>query len=207
MIKKIIQFFCLISLGYSFMLEASDKVSRNTKQAQAVFAMGCFWCAESEFRDHQTNNFIPGVLDLTVGYAGGTTPNPTYENHKGYKEAVKITYDPSVITYAKLLDIFWRNIDPFDAKGQFCDKGDPYTAVVFFNDEAQKREAENSKASVETQLKKAIVTEITPQTTFFAAEAYHQNYKAKNPARYQYYRWRCGRDARLKEIWGEIPHQ
>lgn len=168
---------------------------------EAIFAMGCFWCAESEFRDHESNKLLPGITALRVGYAGGTNPNPTYESHEGYKEAVKITYDPDVISYDKLLTIFWHNVDPFDAKGQFCDKGFPYTAAIFYKNNAQKVQALASKSQIEKQLNKAVVTEIIPYTTFYDAEEYHQEYKTKNPTRYTYYRWRCGRDARLKAIY------
>lgn len=174
------------------------------KTEEAIFAMGCFWCGESEFRDHKTNQTFPGIENIRVGYACGTLPNPTYENHPGYIEAVKVTYNPDVITYAQLLDIFWRNVDPFDEEGQFCDKGDPYKAVIFTKDETQSKLAEASKLDAQKKLGKNVVTEIKPYTTFYDAEEYHQNYKAKNPLRYKYYRWNCGRDARLKEVWGQV---
>lgn len=167
---------------------------------EALFAMGCFWCGEAAFRDHKTNKFIPGILDLKVGYAGGTIPNPRYESHEGYKEAVKITYDPKILSYDKLLDIFWHNIDPFDGKGQFCDKGFPYTSVIFYTDD-QKKQAEESKNKIAKELSMDIKTELIPKTTFYDAEEYHQNYKSKNPVRYKFYRWNCGRDQRLQEIW------
>lgn len=179
-----------------------SKMTLPTKSEEAIFAMGCFWCGESEFRDHETNKEIPGIISIRVGYAGGEIPNPTYENHKGYKEAVKVTYDPTIISYEKLLDIFWHNVDPFDDKGQFCDKGFPYTSVIFYENEDQKAKAETSKVQLADQLKQDIKTELTVKTTFYDAEEYHQNYKAKNPSKYKFYRWNCGRDKRLKQVWG-----
>lgn len=172
------------------------------KKEVAIFAMGCFWCGESEFRDHASGKLLPGIISLRVGYAGGTRPNPTYENHEGYKEAVKVEFDPTVISYEKLLDIFWHNVDPFDLKGQFCDKGFPYTSVIYAHNDAQKSAALSSLKNTQKLLGKEIATEILPATTFYDAEEYHQNYKEKNPVRYKFYRWNCGRDQRLKEIWG-----
>lgn len=166
----------------------------------AVFAMGCFWCAESEFRDPKTHEALPGIISLRVGYAGGVTPNPTYENHKGYKEALKIRFDPQKISYETLLNIFWHNIDPLDAQGQFCDKGPAYTSVIFYNDIKQKEAALESKNKIKNQVK-GNFTEIIPYSSFYDAEEYHQNYKKKNPIAYRYYRWNCGRDQRLKALW------
>ncbi|MBS0289541.1 MAG: peptide-methionine (S)-S-oxide reductase MsrA [Proteobacteria bacterium] len=191
MIKQLIT-----TVIFSFLTYSSWAASQ-----EAVFAMGCFWCGESEFRDHNNNNLLPGILTLRVGYAGGITPNPHYEDHEGYKEAVKVIFDPAVISYDKLLDIFWHNVDPFDEAGQFCDKGSSYTAVIFYKDEVQKQLALKTKAQYEQKFNKEIVTQIIPYTTFYDAEEYHQNYKAKNSVRYHYYRWRCKRDERLKEIW------
>lgn len=188
-----------IHLIFSNNLYASDRSSE-----EAIFAMGCFWCGESEFRDHETNKLLPGIIKLRVGYAGGTKPNPTYESHEGYKEAVKIIYDADLISYEKLLTIFWHNIDPFDAKGQFCDKGLQYTAAIFYTNNTQKIQADTSKAQVEKQLNKAVATEVIAKTTFYDAEEYHQNYKAKNPVRYKYYRYNCGRDKRLETIWRNV---
>lgn len=165
-----------------------------------IFAMGCFWCAEAEFRDPKTHEPLPGIISMRVGYAGGVKPNPTYENHEGYKEALKIIYDPKQISYEQLLTIFWHNIDPLDARGQFCDKGPAYTSVIFYTDQDQKEMALQSKNNIKTQLKENF-TEIIPYTTFYDAEEYHQDYKTKNPITYRYYRWNCGRDQRLKELW------
>lgn len=169
---------------------------------EAIFAMGCFWCGESEFRTEDASKTIPGVIDIRVGYAGGTKPNPTYESHEGYKEALKITYDPNIITYSDLLKIFWHNIDPLDEKGQFCDKGFPYTSGIFYQNEAQLNLARESLKAAEQSLGQAIKTELIQATTFYDAEEYHQNYKFKNKTKYKFYRWNCGRDQRLKELWG-----
>lgn len=179
---------------------ASSTNSSIAKSGQALFAMGCFWCGEAEFRNHATNELLPGVTALTVGYAGGTTPNPTYEAHEGYREAVKLAFDPDVITYSQLLDIFWKNIDPLDGSGQFCDIGFSYSAAIFYFDEQQKAIAQQKKQELETKFKVKVETDILPVTTFYQAEDYHQNYKAKNPISYKFYRWRCGRDQRLQEL-------
>lgn len=162
----------------------------------AVFGMGCFWCGESEFRSHQTGQPLPGIESIRVGYAGGTEPNPTYENHNGYVEAVKVTFDAKLIGYEDLLSIFWNNIDPYDPSGQFCDKGPSYISVIYYTSENQKEMAIKSKMA----LIGSVVTEILPLTTFYDAEEYHQNYSSKNPIRYNYYRWGCGRDKRLKQL-------
>lgn len=170
---------------------------------EAILAMGCFWCGESEFRDHDDPSRLKeGIIALEVGFTGGTKENPTYKDHEGYKEAVKITYDPNKVSYGDLLSIFWKNIDPYDAVGQFCDKGDPYKAVIYFQGEEEQKLAEKTKKETQEKLGgKAIVTEIVPYTNFVKAEDYHQNYKLKNPIRYKYYRWNCGRDQRLAELW------
>lgn len=168
----------------------------------AIFAMGCFWCAESEF------NGLEGVINVTVGYAGGIEPNPTYQNHPGYKEAIKIEFDPSKISYEKLLDIFWHNVDPFDAEGQFCDKGFAYTAVIYYKNDEQGQLAKKSKSDIENYFKQknksysVIAVELKRVSTYYLAEDYHQDYKQKNPVSYRFYRWNCGRDARLAEVWG-----
>ena len=168
---------------------------------QAIFAGGCFWCMESDFEK------IPGVKDVVSGYAGGTGRNPTYEDYgrKGHTEVIRITFDPSVITYGKLLDLFWLHIDPTDGGGQFCDRGNEYISAIFYVNQGQKELAERSKAALEKsgRLKKPIETKIIQAGDFFPAEDYHQNYHQKNPIRYKFYRFNCGRDARLKEIWGD----
>lgn len=170
--------------------------------ATAVFAGGCFWCEETAFEG------VPGVLSVTSGYAGGQEKNPTYEQvsagRTGHAESVKVTFDPAKIAYAKLLGIFWHNVDPFDGGGQFCDRGSQYRPAIFYADDAQRREAEASKAKLESdpKFKGRIEVQIAPVGVFTAAEEYHQDYYKKNPAHYRQYRQGCGRDARLKQIWG-----
>lgn len=171
--------------------------------ATAVFAGGCFWCEEAAFAE------VPGVISVTSGYTGGHVPNPTYEQVSaggtGHAESVQVVYDPSKITYAKLLDIFWHNVDPFQQNGQFCDHGNQYRSAIFYLDESQRQAAEESKRKLEEQprFRGKIATEIVPASAFYAAEEYHQRYYRKNPLRYSIYRLGCGRDARLKKIWGE----
>jgi len=171
--------------------------------ASAIFAGGCFWCMEKPF------DALPGVVSTTSGYTGGTLPNPTYEQvssgNTGHVESVRVEYDPSKVSYETLVEVFWRNIDPLDDRGQFCDKGYQYTSAIFYGSDAEKRVAEASKKKLEEsgRLAGPIATRIVPAAQFFDAEEYHQNYYEKNPVRYRYYRYRCGRDARLTEIWGD----
>jgi peptide-methionine (S)-S-oxide reductase len=169
----------------------------------ATFAGGCFWCVEADFEK------VEGVLSATSGYTGGTVPNPTYEEVSaggtGHVEAVRVVYDPEVVSYEQLLKIFWHDIDPTVADRQFCDVGSQYRAVIFYRNEAQRKAAEASRAQLERTkpFPKPIVTEITSAGPFYPAEAYHQDYYKKNPIRYAYYRKGCGRDRRLAELWGE----
>lgn len=171
--------------------------------AKATFAGGCFWCMEPPY------DKLDGVVSTTSGYIGGHTKNPTYEavsaGGTGHAEAVEITYDPARIGYAKLLEVFWRNIDPTVRNRQFCDIGDPYRSAIFYHDAEQRRLAEQSKAALEKSrpFPQPIVTEIVPAGVFTPAEAYHQDYYLKNPVRYKFYRYRCGRDQRLEELWGK----
>ena len=174
-------------------------------QAVATFAGGCFWCMEPPY------DKLDGVLATTSGYTGGDTADPTYEQvlagGTGHAEAVQVAYDPAKVSYEELLEVFWRNVDPFDAGGQFCDRGDQYRTGIFVHDEEQRRLAEASKqALVESKrFEQPIVTEIVAATPFYPAEDYHQDYYEKNPLRYNLYRWNCGRDARLEQLWGEAP--
>jgi len=171
-------------------------------RAAAIFAGGCFWCEETAFEG------IPGVYAVTSGYIGGHVDNPTYEQVSaggtGHAEAVEVVYDPSKITYEKLLDIFWRNVDPFQKDAQFCDHGSQYRSAIFYRGDEQKKAAFESLRKLEEQprFKGKIVTEIVPATKFYRAEEYHQDFYKKSPIRYTTYRLGCGRDARLKEIWG-----
>lgn len=167
----------------------------------AVFAGGCFWCVESDF------DRIPGVVKTVSGYTGGTTTNPTYKQvtagGTGHYEAVEITFDPDKVNYEALLTAFWHSVDPTDAGGQFCDRGDSYRTGVFALDDGQRQKAEASKSAAEESLGRSIVTEVLAAGPFYTAEDYHQDYYMKNPLRYRYYRWGCGRDQRVEEVWGE----
>ena len=173
------------------------------QQEVATFAGGCFWCMEPPF-DSTT-----GVLNTVVGYIGGHKDNPTYKEVSsggtGHTEAIQITFDPKVVSYDKLLEIFWRNHDPLDAHGQFCDKGNQYRAGVFYHSDAQRAAAESSKKKlIDTKtISGEIATEITKASTFYPAEDYHQDYYKRNPIRYKFYRYNCGRDSRLEKLWGE----
>jgi peptide-methionine (S)-S-oxide reductase len=174
------------------------------KTAIATFAGGCFWCMEPPF------DAIDGVLSTTSGYIGGHEENPTYERVSagvtGHAEAVQIVYDPAKVSYETLLEVFWRNVDPTTRDRQFCDVGSQYRTAIFFHDDAQKRAAEESrrKLAASGDLGSAeIVTEIAKAGDFYAAEDYHQDYSVRNPVRYKYYRWSCGRDQRLAELWGD----
>ena len=181
---------CLASVG------AADA----QELAKATFAGGCFWCMEPPF------DALDGVVSTTSGYTGGHTANPTYEQvsagKTGHAEAVEIVYDPRKVTYTRLLEVFWRNIDPLTANAQFCDAGNQYRAGIFVHDATQRKLAEASKDAAAQRLQKPIVTEITSASQFWPAEEYHQDYYKKNPIRYKFYRTSCGRDRRLEAIWG-----
>ncbi len=172
--------------------------------ARATFAGGCFWCMVKPFA------VLPGVVQVVSGYSGGQKRNPTYEEVSagvtGHAESVQVIYDPAKITYARLLEVFWRNIDPTSPEGQFCDRGHQYRSAIFFQGDEQKRLAEESKvtqrADVSKTVNRPIVTEIVAFTEFWPAEDYHQDFYKKNPMRYESYRLGCGRDRRLQEIWG-----
>ena len=177
-------------------------VVSNALADKAVFAGGCFWCMESDFEK------LPGVTEVISGFTGGSLKDPTYNgDHTGHYEAVEIRYDADKISYQALLDHFWVNIDPFDANGQFCDKGHSYLSAIFVANETERKLAEASRQKVVKQFSdKKIVTPILNASTFYpikGKESYHQNYYANNPLRYKFYRLNCGRDARLKAIWGD----
>ncbi|HEY8021403.1 MAG TPA: peptide-methionine (S)-S-oxide reductase MsrA [Thermoanaerobaculia bacterium] len=171
--------------------------------AKAAFAGGCFWCMVHPFDQ------IPGVVKVTSGYAGGRTKHPTYEEvssgETGHAESVEVVYDPAKVTYQKLLDTYWHNVDPFTANAQFCDHGEQYRTAIFYATPEQKKLAEQSKAELQHRFKDPIVTQIVPLTEFWPAEDYHQDYYKKNPVRYKFYRYNCGRDRRLSQIWGAAP--
>ncbi|MEJ8573046.1 peptide-methionine (S)-S-oxide reductase MsrA [Microbaculum marinum] len=168
-------------------------------EATAVFAGGCFWCMEAPF------DKIPGVISTTSGYAGGRVANPTYRQVSaggtGHLEVVKVVYDPNRVSYEKLLDTFWHNVDPFDGGGQFCDRGSQYLSAIFASGD-QKRAAQASKEALEQKFGRSIATQVRGAATFYPAEDYHQNYYRTNAVKYRFYRSRCGRDARLKAVWG-----
>ncbi len=188
------------ALALFFLVAGPLGVANAADTRTAVFAGGCFWCMEGPYDGR------PGVLSTISGYAGGTQRNPTYEQVSaggtGHYEVIEITYDPSRISYQQLVDIYWRNVDPFDGGGQFCDRGKHYASAIFAGNAEEREIAEASKRALATQLGKPIATEVLPATKFYAAEDYHQDYYVKNPVRYKYYRYSCGRDARLESIWG-----
>ena len=188
-----------VALGATFASAATTA----SGTAVATFAGGCFWCMEPPYDE------LDGVISTTSGYTGGRKQNPTYEEVStgttGHTEAVQVVYDPKRISYARLLEVFWRNIDPLTANAQFCDHGPQYRSGIFTHDADQRRLADDSKRALEAsgRFKGPIVTEIVAAGPFYPAEEYHQDYYQKNPIRYRYYRGGCGRDDRLKELWGD----
>jgi peptide-methionine (S)-S-oxide reductase len=196
----------LVVLGAPWRAHAQESSpASGADLAKATFAGGCFWCMEPPF------DKLPGVLSTTSGYTGGQKKNPTYQEVSaggtGHAEVVQVVYDPKQVSYAKLLDVFWHNIDPTQKDGQFCDHGDQYRSAIFYHDEEQKKLAEAAKARLQQEkpFQGAIVTAIVPAGDFYAAEDYHQDYATKNPIRYKFYRTGCGRDQRLKQLWGKAP--
>lgn len=171
------------------------------ERAVATFAGGCFWCVESDF-DH-----VPGVLDTISGYTGGKVANPTYSQVSaggtGHAESVEVVYDPRKVSFAQLLDYFWHHVDPTVKDQQFCDHGNQYRTAIFVHNDEERKLAEESKKKVEAELKKPIYTEIVQAGPFYKAEDYHQDFYLKNPTKYKFYRWNCGRDQRLEQIWGK----
>ena len=190
----------LICLGFNINTEAG---STDTSTATATFAGGCFWCMEPPF------DGLEGVISTTSGYTGGTSKDPGYKQVSrggtGHAEVVQVIYDPEKVSYAELLDAFWRNIDPTRIDGQFCDGGNQYRSEIFYHTTEQKQLAEQSKAAlIELKpFKKPVLTRVTQASEFYPAEDYHQDYYIKNPVRYKFYRYGCGRDMRLEELWGK----
>jgi peptide-methionine (S)-S-oxide reductase len=195
------------SLGLSVLVvfalaaNAAAQGSQAVKTTTATLAGGCFWCVEADF------DKVDGVISTISGYTGGRTADPSYEEVSrggtGHAEAVEIVFDPSKVTFQQLLDVFWRNIDPLAKDRQFCDRGNQYRSAIFFHGDEQRRAAEVSKAAIQSRLKQPIHTEIVAAGPFYKAEDYHQDYYLKNPLRYKFYRFNCGRDARLEELWGK----
>ena len=195
--------FYSVPLSLAALLLSLGSHAWQADSAVAVFAGGCFWCTEADF------DKLPGVLETTSGYIGGSIENPTYEEvssgRSGHIEAVQVRFDPRQTSYAKLLEAFWPTIDPVNGNGQFCDNGPQYRSAIFYLDAEQQRLAEASKTALAAsgRLQQPIATVIQAATTFYAAEDYHQDYHTKNPLRYSYYRHGCGRDQRLQELWGK----
>jgi peptide-methionine (S)-S-oxide reductase len=180
----------------------TDVAAAVVTEARATFAGGCFWCMEPPF------DKLEGVISTTSGYAGGPEENPTYEQVArgltGHAEVVQVVYDPARISYAELLQVFWRNIDPLAVDRQFCDAGRQYRSAIFYHDEAQRLAAEKSLEEIRARFSEPVATVVAPlQDSFYPAEAYHQDYYLKNPLRYRFYRFNCGRDQRLEELWGD----
>ncbi len=189
-----------VTLPVIVALSATAQQIEVPKNAVATFAGGCFWCVEADF------DKVAGVISTTSGYTGGRTANPSYEEVSrggtGHTEAVEIVFEPAKVDFVKLLDVFWHNIDPLAKNRQFCDHGDQYRSAIFYHDDKQRSLAEASKAAVQARFKQPIQTEIAAAGPFYKAEEYHQDYYVKNPIRYKIYRFNCGRDARLEELWG-----
>lgn len=191
--------------GAALALSAVGAVAQDKPAATetAIFAGGCFWCVESDF------DKVPGVLETVSGYAGGHTSNPTYEDvtagGTGHREVVKIVYDPAKVSYPQLVSYFWRTVDPLDARGQFCDKGESYTTAIYATSPSQLAAANAGKETIEKVLGRPVATVVAPLklSGFTAAEGYHQDYYQTNALKYKYYRWGCGRDARLEQLWGD----
>lgn len=201
-IRQLAIFLMAVTILAGGSSKTANAADSGDKLAKATFAGGCFWCMEPAF------DKVPGVVSTIVGYTGGDKQKPTYEEVSaggtGHAESIEITYDPLKISYRKLLDIFWHNIDPTTRDREFCDAGHQYRSAIFFHDAEQEREAKESKAALDESkpFKDPIVTEIVPATKFWPAEDYHQKYYLKNPVRYRFYRYNCGRDKRLRELWG-----
>ncbi|MDR4478597.1 MAG: peptide-methionine (S)-S-oxide reductase MsrA [Nitrospira sp.] len=189
----------MILAGY---LVSVGSAAGESGSAKAFFAGGCFWCMEEVFEK------VPGVTSVTSGYMGGRVENPSYEQVSaggtGHAESVEVVYDPAKVSYTTLLDAFWHNVDPVTPNAQFCDHGSQYRSVIFYQTEEQQRLAEESKRAIEQsgQLHKPIVTELTMASTFYPAEDYHQDFYKKNPVRYKFYKFSCGRSQRLEDLWG-----
>lgn len=192
MVYRIVK-VCLLLIGWLLPLGA--------QAAEAIFAGGCFWCMEKPFDE------LAGVQATVSGYIGGAQDNPSYQQvsagHTGHAEAVQVRYDDQVISYQQLLAVYWRNVDPFDAKGQFCDKGSQYRAAIFYRDADQHAAAQASLAAMSARFGQPLAVTLEPATTFYPAEDYHQDYYQRNPLRYRYYRHGCGRDKRLEQVWGK----
>jgi len=199
--KKTLSRLAIVCLPLITLLSTQQAASDVAEgQAVATFAGGCFWCMEPPF------DKLDGVISTTSGYSGGHQDNPTYKQvsagRTGHTEVIQVVYDPDKVTYQQLLETFWVNIDPLTANAQFCDRGSQYRSGIFYHDPEQQKLAEASAKAIQAMFDKPVVTEITEFSKFYPAEDYHQDYYTKNPVRYNYYRWGCGRDKRLEELWG-----
>lgn len=203
MAKRIRRPTTLVAMGILAFAAVAAGPADGANLEKAVFAGGCFWCMEEAFEG------VTGVVSVTSGYMGGTKVNPTYEEvssgSTGHAEAVEVLFDSSKTNYPKLLDIFWRNIDPTTPDRQFCDRGSQYRSAIFPLTETQQRQAEESRQAIEQTkpFREQIVTQIAPATTFYPAEDYHQDFYKRNPIRYKFYKYNCGRVQRLEEVWGK----
>jgi peptide-methionine (S)-S-oxide reductase len=203
--------YFFIILGFTALIGGSMTIppqwslaAEESQNAKATFAGGCFWCMEEVYEN------VEGVISVISGYTGGQLANPTYEQVSaggtGHAESVEVVYDPDKVTYQHLLKVFWRNIDPTTPNAQFCDHGSQYRSAIFYHDETQKRLIDESKQAVESSksFPQPIVTEILPTSIFYPAEDYHQDFYKKNPVRYKFYKWNCGRSQRLEQLWGKF---
>jgi len=205
--RRLLQLLCIAAITFSAAgfaaAQAQPGPGAKPATARATFAGGCFWCMEEVY------DKVPGVIATVSGYMGGHARNPTYEQigtgRTGHAEVVQVEYDPAKVSYAKLLEVFWRNIDPTQKDAQFCDQGSQYRSGVFYHDEEQKRLAEASRLALQKNkpFRGEIVTEITQASQFYPAEGYHQDFHQKNPTRYKFYKSGCGREARLQQLWGK----
>ena len=195
---KLFRRLIVICMIFQLLMVFPGKVFAESKEA--IFAGGCFWCLEHDLEK------LDGIISAESGYSGGDMINPTYENHKGHQEVVKVIFNPDIISYRNLLDSYWINIDPYDDKGQFCDRGNSYKPIIFTSNEGQELEAKESQERFTLALNATLdqlKVEIKDSKTFWIAEKYHQDFAAKNPLKYNFYRTSCGRDNRLKKVWGE----
>lgn len=190
-------------IGGSTVIPRVSLAAEENQYAKAIFAGGCFWCMEEAYEK------VNGVISVISGYTGGKLANPTYEQVSaggtGHTESVEVIYDPNKVTYQHLLEVFWHNIDPTALNAQFCDHGTQYRSAIFYHDDMQKQLIDESKQAIESSksFPQPIVTEIVPASVFYPAEEYHQNFYKKNPVRYKFYKWNCGRSQRLEQLWGK----
>jgi len=199
--KKILRMTIVICMLLQLLIVFPLRVSADSEEA--IFAGGCFWCLEHDLEK------IDGVFSAESGYSGGDLINPTYENHSGHQEVVKISFDSNIISYKELLNQYWLNIDPFDNKGQFCDRGDSYKPIIFTSNQEQERAAKESQKNIAVGLDiplDQLKVEIIDSKSFWIAEDYHQDFADKNPLKYNFYRTSCGRDNRLKKVWGKYKY-